>query len=246
MINLKNKTAIITGASKGIGKDIAIALAKCQCNLILISRNIDQLDIVKKHILNTEKVSIKTIALDISKMSEVENEFANINEPIDILINNAGITKDNLVLRMSEEDWIEVLNVNLNGTFNCTKNIIKKMIRQKFGKIINISSIIGIKGNAGQCNYAASKAGLIGMTKSLAKELGSRNITVNAIAPGYIETDMTKNLNENDKNTFLNKISLNKFGTGMDVANLVCFLASDLSSNVNGHNLVVDGGYSIT
>ena len=241
MINLKNKTAIITGASKGIGKDIAIALAKCQCNLILISRNIDQLDIVKKHILNTEKVSIKTIALDISKMSEVENEFANINEPIDILINNAGITKDNLVLRMSEEDWIEVLNVNLNGTFNCTKNIIKKMIRQKFGKIINISSIIGIKGNAGQCNYAASKAGLIGMTKSLAKELGSRNITVNAIAPGYIETDMTKNLNENDKNTFLNKISLNKFGTGMDVANLVCFLSSDLSNYISGEVINIDG-----
>ena len=241
MINLKNKTAIITGASKGIGKDIAIALAKCQCNLILISRNIDQLDIVKKHILNTEKVSIKTIALDISKMSEVENEFANINEPIDILINNAGITKDNLILRMSEDDWVEVLNINLNGTFNCTKNIIKKMIRQKFGKIINISSIIGIKGNAGQCNYAASKAGLIGMTKSLAKELGSRNITVNAIAPGYIETDMTKNLNENDKNTFLNKISLNKFGTGMDVANLVCFLSSDLSNYISGEVINIDG-----
>ena len=241
MINLKNKTAIITGASKGIGKDIAIALAKCQCNLILISRNIDQLDIVKKHILNTEKVSIKTIALDISKMSEVENEFANINEPIDILINNAGITKDNLILRMSEDDWVEVLNVNLNGTFNCTKNIIKKMIRQKFGKIINISSIIGIKGNAGQCNYAASKAGLIGMTKSLSKELGSRNITVNAIAPGYIETDMTKNLNENDKNTFLNKISLNKFGTGMDVANLVCFLSSDLSNYISGEVINIDG-----
>ena len=241
MINLKNKTAIITGASKGIGKDIAIALAKCQCNLILISRNIDQLDIVKKHILNTEKVSIKTIALDISKMSEVENEFANINEPIDILINNVGITKDNLILRMSEDDWVEVLNVNLNGTFNCTKNIIKKMIRQKFGKIINISSIIGIKGNAGQCNYAASKAGLIGMTKSLAKELGSRNITVNAIAPGYIETDMTKNLNENDKNTFLNKISLNKFGTGMDVANLVCFLSSDLSNYISGEVINIDG-----
>ena len=241
MINLKNKTAIITGASKGIGKDIAIALAKCQCNLILISRNIDQLDIVKKHILNTEKVSIKTIALDISKMSEVENEFANINEPIDILINNAGITKDNLILRMSEDDWVEVLNINLNGTFNCTKNIIKKMIRQKFGKIINISSIIGIKGNAGQCNYAASKAGLIGMTKSLAKELGSRNITVNAIAPGYIKTDMTKNLNENDKNTFLNKISLNKFGTGMDVANLVCFLSSDLSNYISGEVINIDG-----
>ena len=241
MINLKNNTAIITGASKGIGKDIAIALAKCQCNLILISRNIDQLDIVKKHILNTEKVSIKTIALDISKMSEVENEFANINEPIYILINNAGITKDNLILRMSEDDWVEVLNINLNGTFNCTKNIIKKMIRQKFGKIINISSIIGIKGNAGQCNYAASKAGLIGMTKSLAKELGSRNITVNAIAPGYIETDMTKNLNENDKNTSLNKISLNKFGTGMDVANLVCFLSSDLSNYISGEVINIDG-----
>ena len=245
MYNLKNKCAIITGSSRGIGKEIAINLAKNGCNIYLISRSIDDLEVVKNEILSNYNVKVNAISLDISDFEDVNKTFESIiskESSIDILINNAGITKDNLIMRMSSEDWKKVIDINLNGYFNCSKSIIKQMIKQKNGKIINISSIIGQKGNSGQSNYAASKAGIIGLTKSLAKEVGSRNINVNAIAPGYIETDMTDSLNDQSKQDFLNSIPLKRFGKTEEVANLVCFLCSNLSNYITGQVINIDGG----
>ena len=245
MYNLKNKCAIITGSSRGIGKEIAINLAKNGCNIYLISRSIDDLEIVKNEILSNYNVKVNAISLDISSFEDVNKAFESIiskESSIDILINNAGITRDNLIMRMSSEDWKKVIDINLNGYFNCSKSIIKQMIKQKNGKIINISSIIGQKGNSGQSNYAASKAGIIGLTKSLAKEVGSRNINVNAIAPGYIETDMTDSLNDQSKQGFLNSIPLKRFGKTEEVANLVCFLCSNLSNYITGQVINIDGG----
>ena len=245
MYNLKNKCAIITGSSRGIGKEIAINLAKNGCNIYLISRSIDDLEIVKNEILSNYNVKVNAISLDISDFEDVNKTFESIiskESSIDILVNNAGITKDNLIMRMSSKDWKKVIDINLNGYFNCSKSIIKQMIKQKNGKIINISSIIGQKGNSGQSNYAASKAGIIGLTKSLAKEVGSRNINVNAIAPGYIETDMTDSLNDQSKQDFLNSIPLKRFGKTEEVANLVCFLCSNLSNYITGQVINIDGG----
>ncbi len=245
MYNLKNKCAIITGSSRGIGKEIAINLAKNGCNIYLISRSINDLKVVKNEILSNYNVKVNAISLDISDFEDVNKTFESIiskEGSIDILINNAGITKDNLIMRMSSEDWKKVIDINLNGYFNCSKSIIKQMIKQKNGKIINISSIIGQKGNSGQSNYAASKAGIIGLTKSLAKEVGSRNINVNAIAPGYIETDMTDSLNDQSKQDFLNSIPLKRFGKTEEVANLVCFLCSNLSNYITGQVINIDGG----
>ena len=245
MYNLKNKTAIITGSSKGIGKNIAINLAKHGVNLYLISRSIDELNIVKKEIQKKDNVKINCFEVDVSNLKNVQScvqKIIKINNRIDILINNAGITKDNLILRMTKEDWDEVININLTGYFNMCKSVTKYMIKQKYGKIINISSIIGLKGNPGQTNYSASKAGIIGLTNSLSKELGSRNITVNTVAPGFIQTNMTKNLDQKSKNNFLNTISLKKFGNPDDVSNIICFLASDLSNYITGQTINIDGG----
>lgn len=245
MINLINKTAIVTGATRGIGKQISISLAEAGCNLYLLSRSLKDLNKVKEEILNKHTIEVKCFDLDISNFESTKIVFDKIiedNTKIDILINNAGITSDNIMVRMSKENWNTVIDTNLTGSFNCCKSIIKKMIKQKNGRIINISSIIGINGNSGQVNYAASKAGIIALTKSLAQEVGSRKITVNAIAPGFIETEMTENLSDDAKNNFLNSISLKKFGTTQDIANLVCFLASDLSSYITGQTIVIDGG----
>ena len=244
MFKLSNKTAIVTGASKGIGKEIAINLAQHGSNLILISRSLDSLKKTEKLINTTYNVNVECISLDISNFDNTKKTFSKIisNNRIDILVNNAGITRDNIILRMSEENWDDVINTNLKGCFNCCKFIIKHMIKHKEGKIINISSIIGQRGNSGQINYAASKAGIIALTKSLAKEVGSRNINVNAIAPGYIQTDMTNTLNDNQKQKFLNNISLNRFGTCKEVANLVCFLASDFANYITGEVINIDGG----
>ena len=187
MINLKNKTAIITGASQGIGKKIAFNLAENGCsNIFIISRNLDSLNNVKKDLLKKYDINIDCFSLDIGKPNQVEAAFKKIiskSTSIDILVNNAGITKDNIIMRMSIDEWNDVINTNLGGYFNCCKYVIKQMIKQKFGRIINISSIIGLNGNAGQINYSSSKAGILGLTKSLSKEVGKRNITVNAIAP---------------------------------------------------------------
>ncbi len=245
MYNLKNKTAIVTGASKGIGKNIAINLSKHNVNLCLLSRSIDKLNTVKKEIQKISDVEVSCFEIDVKDIKKVElciKKIIETNNKIDILVNNAGITKDNLILRMKKEDWDEVIDINLTGYFNMCKSVTKYMIKQKYGKIINISSIIGLKGNLGQANYSASKAGIIGLSNSLSKELGSRNIIVNTIAPGFIKTNMTDNLDEKSKKDFLNKISLKKFGKTEDVANLVCFLASDLSNYITGQTINIDGG----
>ena len=245
MINLKNQKAVITGASRGIGKSIAFKLAEHGCDLFLLSRTESTLDDVKNKILNQFNVKVECYATDTGNPKSVKKAFSEIiskYKKIDILVNNAGITRDNILIRMSEEEWETVINTNLTGYFNCCKAVIKQMIKQKHGRIINISSIIGLNGNSGQINYAASKAGIIGLTKSLSKEVGSRNITVNAIAPGFIQTEMTEKLDEINKEKFLNTIPLKYFGKPEDVANLVSFLASDNASYITGQTINIDGG----
>tara|TARA_Y100001960_G_C14524069_1_gene752825 strand:+ start:128 stop:868 length:741 start_codon:yes stop_codon:yes gene_type:complete len=240
---LNNKTAIITGSSRGIGKEIACLLYENGANVILLSRNTENL----KTAFNSFKVKknqfIKYYSLDISNNNDVQDTFKKIineHKNIDILVNNAGITADNLLLKMKDSDWNDVINTNLNGCYYCCKAVIKTMLKQKNGNIINISSVIGQTGNKGQANYAASKSGIYGLTKSLAKELGSRGIRVNAVNPGYIKTNMTDNLENNAE--YLNNIPLKRYGNVKDVANLVCFLASENSSYITGQTINVDGG----
>ena len=207
------------------------------------SLNIDKMKAIINKLKNIRNQYFQYYQIDIADETNVQNVFEKINSnnaKIDVLINNAGITSDNILVRMSSQQWHNVINTNLNGCYYCCKAISKKMIKQKFGKIINISSIIGLIGNNGQANYAASKAGIIGLTKSLAKELGSRNINVNAINPGYIDTDMTKDLK--NKLKFIENIPLNRYGKPEDVANLACFLASEKSSYITGQTINVDGG----
>ena len=242
---LKGKTAIVTGASRGIGRATAIKLASLGANIILNYRsNEEEASKVEEEIkaFGVETIMVKA---DISKMDEVENMISTAKEKfgtIDIMVNNAGITKDTLIMRMKEEDFDSVIDVNLKGVFNCLKCITPVMMKQKSGKIINLSSVVGISGNAGQVNYAASKAGVIGMTKSLAKEIGSRGITVNAVAPGFIETDMTEVLGEKAKDEYKKGIPLRKLGKPEDVANVIAFLASEAADYVTGQVIHVDGG----
>ena len=243
-LNLKNKVVIITGASRGIGKSIAKGFFDNNCKVALISRNKKDL-IDTKNVIGAKSNNIQLFPCDISNFSDVQNvidKVINYYGNIDILINNAGITKDSLILRMKEEDWDTVVDVNLKGCFNTVKAVVKQMIRNKKGSIINISSIIGLIGNAGQTNYAASKAGIFGLTKSLAKELGSRNITVNAIAPGYVQTSMTEKLSTNIKNDLYKNIPLKRLGSAEDIANLVLFLSSEKASYITGQIMNVDGG----
>ena len=243
-IDFTNKTVIITGASKGIGKEIALNFASKKANIVLISRDIESLKKIEHHIKKITK-SVISIACDVSDLDSFTDAIKTTEKifpKIDILINNAGITKDNLILRLNEKDWEDVINVNLKGCFNGIKSVSRNMIKNKSGKIINISSIIGLTGNIGQSNYAASKAGIIGLTKSIAKEFGSRNINVNAIAPGYIETNMTKKLDETNKNKFINNIPLKRLGKPKDVANLVLYLSSEYSDYITGQTITIDGG----
>ena len=242
--DLTDKVAIITGASRGIGKAIATQLSICGANIILTARNKKGLNAVKKSI-NAQGRLAEAIVSDVSSMSSLTELTVNtINKfgRIDILVNNAGITHDNIIMRMKEEDWDSVLNINLKGCFNGIKAVTRPMIKNNGGRIINITSVIGQIGNAGQCNYAASKAGIIGLTKSMAKELGTRNITVNAVAPGYISTDITNKLSEDLKEKMKFAIPLGRFGTPYDVANLVCFLASEEAGYITGQTFNVDGG----
>lgn len=242
---LKDKVAIVTGGTRGIGRAIALKLADHGANIVINYRNSDKEAEELKSILEGKGVKVLTVKCDISNFEDSKNLMDKCKEvfgKIDILVNNAGITKDTLIMRMKEEDFDNVIDVNLKGTFNCAKHASAIMLKQRFGKIINMTSVVGIAGNAGQVNYAASKAGVIGLTKSLAKELGSRGITVNAVAPGFINTDMTASLSEKVKEEASKNIPLKRLGDPEDVANLVGFLASDAANYITGQVINVDGG----
>lgn len=240
-----DKCALITGATRGIGKQIAITLAKQGYNIALNYRKEnEELENTKKEI---EKIGVQILAVkgDVANFEDCENFVKQVIErfgQIDVLVNNAGITKDMLLMRMKKEDFEQVIDTNLVGTFNVTKNVVPYMMKARSGRIINISSVVGISGNAGQTNYSASKAGIIGFTKSFAKEIASRNILVNAVAPGFIETNMTDVLKDDVKQEIAKNIPLKRMGTTQDVANVVKFLASDDSSYITGQVINVDGG----
>ena len=242
--NLNEKIAIVTGASQGIGETVAIEMAKSGATVFCIARNKEALDsTIKKIISNGGKAS--AYSCDILDNKQFNNIVTDIFEEygsIDILVNNAGITNDALLMRMSDDQWDSVLDINLKGSFTCTRSVIKYMMKKKSGRIINITSIIGLTGNTGQANYAASKAGLIGMTKSIAKEVGSRGITANCIAPGWIETTMTHQLSDEIKNKFLSQIPTGNIGYPRDIANTVIFLASKEAEYITGQTITVDGG----
>ena len=240
-----NKVALITGSSRGIGKQIAIKLAKNGYNIVV--NYVNKNEEVEKTIEELKQFGVEVLEAqgDISNYEQSEKIVNSTIEKfgqIDVLVNNAGITKDMLIMRMKKEDFTKVIDVNLVGTFNITKNVIPHMMKKRTGRIINISSVVGISGNAGQCNYAASKAGIIGFTKSLAKELASRNILVNAVAPGFIETNMTDVLQENVKEEIKKQIPLKRIGKAEDVANAVYFLTSEESSYITGQVINIDGG----
>ena len=242
---LKGKNAIITGASRGIGREIALTLAENGANIVINYRNYNnEIEALVKDI-EAKGVKIVSVKCDVSNFEEVENLISEAKEKlgsIDILVNNAGITKDGLLMRMKQEDFESVLDVNLKGVFNTTKLITPIMMKQRTGKIINISSVVGLVGNAGQCNYAASKAGVIGFSKSIARELAPRGVNINVVAPGYIDTDMTNGLSDKVKESILQTIPMKKMGSTKDVANLVLFLSSGLSDYITGQVINVDGG----
>ncbi len=242
---LKNKVAIITGGAQGIGKSIATKLAIEGANLVLVDVNLEVASQTAKELENQHLISTLVFKVDVSNYKEVE-EFINVTiekfGKIDILVNNAGITKDNLILRMSEEDWDKVLNINLKGSFNCIKAVSRFMMKQRSGRIINIASVVGLMGNAGQANYSASKGGLIALTKTVAKELSSRGILVNAVAPGFIKTRMTDALSEEQRKKLTDVIPVNRLGEPEDVANAVWFLSIEESSYITGQVISVNGG----
>ena len=242
---MESKVALITGASRGIGKAIALELADNGFNIVINYRSVnDELEELKKEI-EGKNVECFLVYGDVSKFEDCENMIKQTIEKfgqIDVLVNNAGITKDGLIMRMSKEDFESVIDINLVGTFNVTRNVIPYMMKKRSGRIINLSSVVGVSGNAGQTNYAASKAGVIGFTKSLAKEVASRNILVNAIAPGFIQTDMTNVLSDNVKEAILNQIPLKRMGEAKEIAKLVKFLSSDDCKYITGQVINIDGG----
>lgn len=241
---MNGKTAFITGASRGIGRACALELAKAGCRIALAARNREKLEAVAEEVRALGRDAY-VVEIDLGSAASIKEAFAKtVSEfgPIDILINNGGITRDGLALRMKPEDWTAVIETNLTGSFLCIQQVLQGMMRARWGRIVNISSVVGESGNAGQANYVASKAGLIGLTKTIAQEMASRNITVNAVAPGYIETDMTDVLTKEQKDAMLTRIPLKRAGTGADVAGAVRFLASDDAAYITGHVLDVNGG----
>jgi 3-oxoacyl-[acyl-carrier protein] reductase len=247
MINCNGKNALVTGSGRGIGKEIALRLAQAGANVAICDLD---LETAKSTAAEIESLGRKAIALkaDVSKAADVQTIFSAFIETfktIDILVNNAGITRDNFIVRMKEEDWDLVLNINLKSAFLCCKEASKHMLKARQGKIVNIASVVGISGNACQANYSASKAGLIGLTKTLAKEFATKNIQVNAIAPGFIQTPMTENLPPQAKEKLMLEIPMGKFGFPSDVANAALFLSSSFSDYITGHVLAVDGGIAI-
>jgi 3-oxoacyl-[acyl-carrier protein] reductase len=244
VFKLNNKVAIVTGASRGIGKAVAEAVANAGAHVVCASRSENELKEFSNN-LNDKGLSSSYFGCDVSNLEnfkKLANDTISKYESIDILVNNAGITKDGLIMRMSESDWDQVINVNLKGVFNGIKSVTRQMMKQKHGRIINISSIVGLIGNPGQANYAASKSGVIGLGKAVSKELASRNITVNTIAPGYIETDMVENIDEKSKEKLLNQIPLGRIGSPEEIAATVLYLASDEAGYVSGQTIAVDGG----
>lgn len=245
--NFKDEIVLVTGSARGIGKEIALAFAKNGATAIISDINAESCQKTAQEFI-AQGFKADAMACDVTKLKDVEemvNKILDKYTRLDILVNNAGITKDNLFLRMREEEWDAVLTVNLKGTFNCCKAVSKSMLKARKGKIISIASVIGILGNIGQANYAASKAGIIGLTKSLAREFASRNITVNAIAPGYIKTDMTDQLKEEVRQQILSSIPLQRMGLPEDVAGVCLFLASKQADYLTGQTIKVDGGMAI-
>jgi 3-oxoacyl-[acyl-carrier protein] reductase len=243
-MRFKDKVVLVTGSAQGIGREIALAFAREGADTVISDVNLEKATQTSREVeaLGRNSFAVELDVRDFNKVEETLNKILDKFAKVDILVNNAGITKDNLILRMSDADWDAVIDVNLKGAFNCIKAVSRVMMKQRAGKIINIASIIGIIGNAGQANYAASKAGIIALTKTTAKEFASRNINVNAIAPGFIRTEMTDRLPQDVKEKMLGMIPLNKLGSPQDVANACMFLASEEASYITGQSIVVDGG----
>ena len=241
MIDLNGKKVLVTGASGGIGKAIAMELSSSGADLCLTGRNKSELENLQKIIGGNCQIIISDLS-NSEGISNLADQAQDIMGQIDILVNNAGITKDNLFMRMSEDDWNEVININLNSIFKLTKQLIKGMIKRRDGRIINITSVIGVAGGAGQSNYSASKAGIIAMSKSLAQEVGSRSVTDNSVTPGFIETNMTAELSDDRKENILRSISVGRLGKPDDIAGAVCFLASDKASYITGQTIHINGG----
>ncbi len=246
-MTFKDQIVLITGSARGIGKEIAQSFAQQGATVIISDVNTEACQTTCQE-LRDQGLQADAFSFDVTNLASVEenvNKILDKYKRIDILINNAGITKDNLFLRMREEEWDAVIKVNLKGTFNCCKAVSKPMLKARKGKIISIASVIGILGNIGQANYAASKAGIIGLTKSLAREFASRQITVNAVAPGYIKTEMTDQLKEDVKQEILKNVPLSRMGTPQDVAGVCLFLASEHAAYITGQTIKIDGGMAI-
>jgi len=247
-LSIHNKVALITGGSRGIGRAVAVRLArdgvKLAINYKSDRKSADSVvDLVNE--MGVEALAVQADVADSSQVDSMVDQIVNAFGNVDILVNNAGIIHDSLLMRMSEEVWDEVLNTNLKGSYNCTKAVLRHMVRQRWGRVINVVSVVGIEGNPGQSNYAASKAGVIAFSRSIAKEVASRNITVNSVAPGYISTEIVADLNPEFKELILSRIPQNKFGTVEDVSNMVGYLASEEANYITGEVIRVDGGIEL-